>query len=95
MFTFFDILFIYRLDEDAETDVLGKYIITLLSTDDNEEHLREHCMSQLRDFLSEETESFVNALFEAIKSIYNEIIIVLISPLLLIELLYYCNRIAI
>lgn len=55
------------LDEDADTDVLSKYIITLLSTDDNEEQLREHCVAQLTDFLSDETEKFVANLFDAIK----------------------------
>ena len=58
----------YRLDEDAETDVLAKYIITLLGADENETPLREHCVSQLTDFLSDDAESFVAALFDAIKS---------------------------
>lgn len=56
-----------RLDEDADTDVLAKYIITLLSTDDDEGSLRGQCVAQLTDFLSDEAENFVSKLFEAIK----------------------------
>lgn len=57
-----------RLDEDAETDVIGTYIITLLRIDEKEEQLRESCIAQLRDFLNDDTENFVNSLFDAIKS---------------------------
>lgn len=53
----------------------------MLSTDDNEQTLREHCVSQLTDFLSDETEKFVTALFEAIKrntAIYSFVLFTLI-----------------
>lgn len=60
------------LGEDAELDVLGNFIMTLLSSgsDVSEEQLKKECVEQLTDFLKEETENFVFGLFDTIKGLF-------------------------
>ena len=58
---------IYSLGHDAELDVLGKYVLSLICADLPDDELRAHCAEQLSDFLNEETENFVTRLFEMLK----------------------------
>ncbi|KAG0372884.1 hypothetical protein BGX24_012449 [Mortierella sp. AD032] len=51
---------------DADPAMLADYIIALLKHDKENEELKELCVSQLEDFLQQETESFVDMLFNAL-----------------------------
>lgn len=53
---------------DADPDVLAKYVIALLHKDKPEKYLRQNCLKQLEIFLCNETSSFVDRLFDAIKN---------------------------
>ncbi|CAG8492594.1 13438_t:CDS:10 [Ambispora gerdemannii] len=48
---------------DAEPAVLAEYVLALLKHDVSSQDLRQLCISQLDDFLKEETEPFVRKLF--------------------------------
>jgi len=50
-----------------EPDVLAQYVEALIKDDDmSRQDLQKHCISELIDFLNEETENFVEKLFAAI-----------------------------
>ncbi|CAG8474581.1 13350_t:CDS:2, partial [Dentiscutata heterogama] len=51
---------------DADPDVLAEYVIALLKHDKSNQDLRQLCVDQLDDFLKEETEPFVEKLFESL-----------------------------
>ncbi|KAF9899958.1 hypothetical protein EC991_008116 [Linnemannia zychae] len=51
---------------DADPAMLADYIIALLKHDKENDELKEFCVSQLEDFLQQETEPFVDMLFEAL-----------------------------
>lgn len=51
---------------DADSDVLADYVLALAKTDDPESLAKTNCVENLRDFLTDSTESFVNELFNAI-----------------------------
>ncbi|KAF9090612.1 hypothetical protein BGX29_011371 [Mortierella sp. GBA35] len=56
------------LISDADPAMLADYIIALLKHDKETDELRDLCVSQLEDFLQQETESFVDMLFKALAS---------------------------
>ncbi|KAI1293931.1 hypothetical protein EDD11_008339 [Mortierella claussenii] len=53
---------------DADPDTLATYIIALLEHDKENDGLQTLCISQLEDFLGEETEPFVRSLFKVLES---------------------------
>ncbi|KAG9305945.1 hypothetical protein G9A89_016598 [Geosiphon pyriformis] len=53
---------------DADPGVLADYVIALLKHDKSSQDLRQLCVSQLDDFLKEETEPFVGKLFNALNT---------------------------
>jgi hypothetical protein len=50
----------------ADPDTLAEYVIALLKNDKEEEDLKKHCTKELMDFLKNETESFVQLLFQVL-----------------------------
>ena len=51
-----------------EPDALAQYVEALIKDDDlSKGELKEHCLSELSDFLEENTEAFVNKMFAAIE----------------------------
>ncbi|KAG0292463.1 hypothetical protein BGZ96_004093 [Linnemannia gamsii] len=54
------------LISDADPAMLADYIIALLKHDKENDELKELCVSQLDDFLQQETEPFVDMLFKAL-----------------------------
>ncbi|KAF9350754.1 hypothetical protein BGX26_011139, partial [Mortierella sp. AD094] len=56
------------LISDADPGMLADYIIALLKHDKENNELKTLCVSQLEDFLLEETEPFVTSLFKALDS---------------------------
>ncbi|KAJ1557810.1 RNA-binding protein 27, partial [Nowakowskiella sp. JEL0078] len=58
---------------DAEPDVLGDYVIALLKAEKSLAELKNVCITQLEDFLRDETTSFVNQLFITLASEYTTI----------------------
>ncbi|CAG8507982.1 10464_t:CDS:2 [Ambispora leptoticha] len=53
---------------DAEPAVLAEYVLALLKHDVSSQDLRQLCISQLDDFLKEETEPFVRKLFNELSN---------------------------
>ncbi|ORX89540.1 hypothetical protein K493DRAFT_410377 [Basidiobolus meristosporus CBS 931.73] len=53
---------------DADPPVLADYVIALLQHDKPESELKAFCLEQLGDFLADETEGFVNKLFDSFKT---------------------------
>ncbi|PVV01359.1 hypothetical protein BB560_004220 [Smittium megazygosporum] len=53
---------------EADPDILSEYVIVMLQNDLPEHELYNNCLTDLQDFLSEETESFVEFLFSILKS---------------------------
>lgn len=53
---------------DADSDVLADYVLALIKTDDAEDVAKPNCVDNLRDFLGERAESFVEQVFAAIAS---------------------------
>ena len=54
---------------DADPAVLAEYVRELLRKEDKSDaELREYCRDSLTDFLSGETDAFVESLFDAIAS---------------------------
>ncbi|KAI6232278.1 hypothetical protein M3Y95_00469400 [Aphelenchoides besseyi] len=53
---------------DAEPVAFAKYVVALLKKDDSEDKLRSICCDQLNVFLAEDTDDFVNNLFETLES---------------------------
>ncbi|KAI7503795.1 hypothetical protein KC347_g8498 [Hortaea werneckii] len=51
---------------DADSDVLADYVLALVKTDDPEPVAKANCIEQLKDFLGDNTESFINNAFHAI-----------------------------
>lgn len=51
---------------DADSDVLADYVLALIKTDDAEDVAKPNCVDNLRDFLGERAESFVEQVFDAI-----------------------------
>ncbi|KAK3703888.1 hypothetical protein LTR37_014211 [Vermiconidia calcicola] len=51
---------------DADSDVLADYVLALAKTDDPESVAKTNCIENLRDFLLDNAEPFVNELFQAI-----------------------------
>jgi len=51
---------------DADSDVLADYVLALVKTDDPEVVAKANCVDQLKDFLGDSTEIFVNQTFQAI-----------------------------
>ena len=51
---------------DADSDVLADYVLALAKTDDPEPVAKANCIENLKDFLVDKTERFVNDLFQAI-----------------------------
>ncbi|CZT19010.1 uncharacterized protein RCC_04855 [Ramularia collo-cygni] len=51
---------------DADSDVLADYVLALIKTDDAEDVAKPNCIDNLRDFLGERAESFVEQVFAAI-----------------------------
>lgn len=51
---------------DADSDVLADYVLALVKTDDPEPVAKPNCVENLRDFLLDNAESFVNDLFLAV-----------------------------
>ncbi|KAI7718578.1 hypothetical protein KC353_g3661 [Hortaea werneckii] len=51
---------------DADSDVLADYVLALVKTDDPEPVAKSNCIEQLKDFLGDNTESFINNAFLAI-----------------------------
>ncbi|KAF9199240.1 hypothetical protein BGZ49_010668 [Haplosporangium sp. Z 27] len=71
--TFHDDLKAYLTKEltlisDADPGMLADYIIALLKHDKESNELKTLCISQLEDFLLEETEPFVTSLFKALEN---------------------------
>jgi hypothetical protein len=58
-----------RLDPitDAEPGTLAEYVLALLKHEKDGDALMHHCSTQLEDFLRENTQSFVQNLFQAIQ----------------------------
>ncbi|KAK9701193.1 hypothetical protein K7432_011827 [Basidiobolus ranarum] len=52
---------------DADPPVLADYVIALLQHEKPQDELKTFCLDQLGDFLADETEGFVNKLFESFK----------------------------
>ena len=59
------LLIYYRCEADPE--VLAKYVRALLKDDTEHQDPKAHCVDELRDFLKENTETFVDDLFYAIE----------------------------
>lgn len=53
---------------DADSDVLADYVVALVKTDDPAPAAKASCVENLKDFLQDKTESFVNQLFQAIST---------------------------
>ena len=53
---------------DADSDVLADYVLALVKTDENEASLRATSVDNLRDFLLDNAEGFVNDVFNAINA---------------------------
>ncbi|KAK5116546.1 hypothetical protein LTR85_009171 [Meristemomyces frigidus] len=51
---------------DADSDVLADYVLALVKTDEPEPVARANCVENLKDFLGDNSESFVNDAFHAI-----------------------------
>lgn len=51
---------------DADSDVLADYVLALIKTDDAVEVAKPNCVENLRDFLGDRAESFVQQVFDAI-----------------------------
>ena len=51
---------------DADADVLADYALALVSTEDSEDVAKANCIDNLRDFLPNNAEQFVDELFKAI-----------------------------
>ena len=51
---------------DADSDVLADYVLALVKTDEPETAARANCVDNLKDFLLDATELFVDELFQAI-----------------------------
>ena len=59
-------LYIFKLSCEADPNVLSKYVVALLRSEKGTE-LQSHCISQLKDFLKNETNRFVELLFRALE----------------------------
>lgn len=53
---------------DADSDVLADYVVALAKTDDPEPAAKANCIANLKDFLVDNTEPFVDQLFQAIST---------------------------
>ncbi len=53
---------------DADSDVLADYVVALAKTDDPEPAAKVNCIENLQDFLVDNTEPFVDQLFQAIST---------------------------
>ena len=53
---------------DADSDVLADYVVALAKTDDPEPAAKANCIENLKDFLVDNTEPFVDQLFHAIST---------------------------
>lgn len=51
---------------DADPDVLADYVLALVKTDEPEAAARTNCVENLKDFLGDRSEAFVNDLFAAL-----------------------------
>lgn len=51
---------------DADSDVLADYVLALVSTDEGEASAKANCTENLKDFLGDQAEPFVEHLFDAI-----------------------------
>ncbi|KAH9826101.1 PWI domain [Teratosphaeria destructans] len=53
---------------DADAETLAEYVLELLKSEGTEQQLRELCLSQLVDFVGDNTRQFVDETFAAIKN---------------------------
>ncbi|PVU87438.1 hypothetical protein BB561_006324 [Smittium simulii] len=53
---------------DADSEILSEYVIVLLQNEKTERELYDICLIDLKDFLGEETHSFVKRLFSLLKT---------------------------
>ena len=58
---------LYFCSSDADPISLAKYVLALLKKDKGEAELKDFCIEQLDVFLSKETKSFVNKVFDVVK----------------------------
>ncbi|EME86639.1 uncharacterized protein MYCFIDRAFT_77525 [Pseudocercospora fijiensis CIRAD86] len=54
------------IDSDADADVLADYVLALVKTDDPVGVAKANCTENLRDFLNEKADRFVDELFQAL-----------------------------
>ena len=55
-------------NSDADADVLADYVLALVRSDEPDAQVQQTCVENLEDFLQGETASFVNAVFEVIRT---------------------------
>ncbi|MCJ1437876.1 hypothetical protein MMC27_007263 [Xylographa pallens] len=60
--------FLWTLDSDADSDVLADYVLALIRADTPEPELRANAIENLEDFLKQNTTSFVDETFTAIRT---------------------------
>lgn len=68
LFLLLSLLYFFISSCEADPEVLAKYVHALLKHDSDHKDLKSHCVNELRDFLRDYTEDFVDSLFEAIES---------------------------
>ncbi|KAL0264923.1 hypothetical protein SLS55_000877 [Diplodia seriata] len=56
------------MNSDADSDVLADYVLALVRTDGSDEQVKTNCLENLEDFLHDHTESFVDDVFNAIRT---------------------------
>lgn len=61
-------LYLNKISCEADPEVVADYVLALLKHDSPSEDLKPHCIKELSDFLGDETNSFVDALFDTIES---------------------------
>ena len=61
---------IKRLEDvsDADSDVLADYVLALVKSDEPEDQVRQNCLDNLRDFLPDNTDAFVDSVLTAIRT---------------------------
>ncbi|EON69236.1 hypothetical protein W97_08496 [Coniosporium apollinis CBS 100218] len=59
-----------RLEDisDADSDVLADYVLALVRSDDPDDQVKSNCLENLEDFLKEHTATFVDDVFQAIRT---------------------------
>jgi hypothetical protein len=56
--------------KQSNSGVIAKLILSLVKEDKNKDELKDHCISELKTFLKNQTQTFVDELFCALKGSY-------------------------